>query len=545
MKYGARKRGGGKSHVENKHTKEEFDLLTNLLQTSVRISRPKKEEEEKEKEEKEESKEPGAEGEEESKEEKMEEGEGKEAEGEEKEEEEDTKEEEKGGGDADEDEEGKEGTDVMNLQGTPIVHNNTVVHQVKLLRMFRMEFFMYDKVLKDLFCYICNVPCWQWPNYWSHLESKKHKENVGSVKTDFGTTRRVALARELSALPSVHGPEKKAAAVAAAVAAAAAEEQETETAEADAEKTEAESGDAEMADAEAADEDEKKDEEKVEVKEEEGDAPAAVVTEEADKDVGTEKNGEKEESPQDLEKDDYYFVCRVCLSINPGPIKAHMDCEKHKYLEKSQQWCEDCNLFFNRGRKFIHHFQTALHKKMCGLKGKPVQVPTSVASMSAKAKAAKDKAPGIASPTQDNPVGMKFAQHGLWCKLCTTFYPSGDCTRKQHCCSEEHHKNFEEWLATKRKEEVAAKGVAAFIQSATDEPRKKMMKQPQRWKRIRPMTEKMAEMMTMTLYLVMIMKEMGRKVERRRRRRVYWKMQLRRRRRKKHRSHRRSQRKRK
>lgn len=47
MKYGAKKRGGpgmGKSPVENKHTKEEFELLTHLLQTSVRISRPEKKE---------------------------------------------------------------------------------------------------------------------------------------------------------------------------------------------------------------------------------------------------------------------------------------------------------------------------------------------------------------------------------------------------------------------------------------------------------------------------------------------------------------------
>ena len=44
MKFGARGRQGGRqAKFENKHTKEEFDLLTCLLQSSVRISRPKKE----------------------------------------------------------------------------------------------------------------------------------------------------------------------------------------------------------------------------------------------------------------------------------------------------------------------------------------------------------------------------------------------------------------------------------------------------------------------------------------------------------------------
>ena len=62
----------------------------------------------------------------------MEEDEEKEANGEEKEgdaeeKEEDTKE-EKGEGEED------EGKDLMNLQGTPIVNNNTVVHQVRVIQ---------------------------------------------------------------------------------------------------------------------------------------------------------------------------------------------------------------------------------------------------------------------------------------------------------------------------------------------------------------------------------------------------------------------------
>ena len=44
MKYGAKGRQGGRQNkFVNQHGKEEFDLLTCLLQSSVRISRPKKE----------------------------------------------------------------------------------------------------------------------------------------------------------------------------------------------------------------------------------------------------------------------------------------------------------------------------------------------------------------------------------------------------------------------------------------------------------------------------------------------------------------------
>ena len=45
--------------------------------------------------------------------------------------------------------------------------------------------------------------------------------------------------------------------------------------------------------------------------------------------------------------------------------------------------------------------------QMCALKGKPVQVPSSVTHMSEKAKAAKDKKaiPGLPLPAQESPVG--------------------------------------------------------------------------------------------------------------------------------------------
>ena len=45
--------------------------------------------------------------------------------------------------------------------------------------------------------------------------------------------------------------------------------------------------------------------------------------------------------------------------------------------------------------------------QMCALKGKPVQVPSSVAQVSAKAKAAKDKKaiPGLPLPSKESPVG--------------------------------------------------------------------------------------------------------------------------------------------
>ena len=48
---------------------------------------------------------------------------------------------------------------------------------------------------------------------------------------------------------------------------------------------------------------------------------------------------------QDLSKDDYYFVCRVCLSINPGPAEAHLECERHKVRNSNKPETRDGAIF--------------------------------------------------------------------------------------------------------------------------------------------------------------------------------------------------------
>ncbi|XP_072015169.1 uncharacterized protein [Amphiura filiformis] len=276
--------------------------------------------------------------------------------------------------------------------------DTTISNQCTILAKLKWKDMMYDRLVDNLYCYICQRSFPSTKYYQEHVTSKEHHNFQSTLQSaKAGWAVRTKLLKKLCGLPSIYVDDGN-------------------------------------------DDDDDGNDEKTSSGE------------------NTELRAIKPDLYSTDAKDTKYFVCRVCHSWGETPLQNHFDSDKHKFLYENQWKCEDCNAYFRAYSDFTQHAESMLHKQVLVQMGKATDDSEEDASSTKKrshessgSDNAGAKKKRYSADKGDDTLGLQFLLPvtGFYCQLCQKFYNEARVSETGHCNTQLHQSKLQLWRVEK------------------------------------------------------------------------------------------------